>query len=238
MFNWCELGSTFFDTFVLSRFKINILMFSWYSATSARWSSAGWLLDLLQVDLLASGASLVWPRSGRPRATKSSRADEGLFWKSSWLLLDGYSLYWRYFAIPPHGYHPHVLPLLGLHDEPLHHHQALNRPNSLPQGEGWGRLILASENPGNKNSNQSLLTLNKQITANDNFIFATLRLHGSRWLSKCIVGLFWGTNLPPCWKFVPQNSPTMHLTTILTQSSAQPQSGQYTCSITAIISVT
>ena len=28
-------------------------------------------LDLLQVDLLASGASLVWPRSGRPRATKS-----------------------------------------------------------------------------------------------------------------------------------------------------------------------
>ena len=29
------------------------------------------ILDLLQVDLLASGASLVWPRSGRPRATKS-----------------------------------------------------------------------------------------------------------------------------------------------------------------------
>ena len=28
-------------------------------------------LDLLQVDLLASGASLVLPRSGRPRATKS-----------------------------------------------------------------------------------------------------------------------------------------------------------------------
>ena len=28
-------------------------------------------LDLLQVDLLASGASIVWPRSGRPRATKS-----------------------------------------------------------------------------------------------------------------------------------------------------------------------
>ena len=157
----------------------------------------------------------------------------------SWLIvLDGYSLYWRNFAIPPHGYHPHVLPLLGLHDEPLHHHQALNRPNSLPQGEGWGSLILASENPGNKNSTQSLLTLNKQITSNDNFIFATLKLHGSRLLSKCIVGLFWGSNLPPCWKLVPQNSPTMHLTTILTQSSAQPQSGQHTCSITAIISVT
>ena len=29
------------------------------------------IIDLLQVDLLASGASLVWPRSGRPRATKS-----------------------------------------------------------------------------------------------------------------------------------------------------------------------
>lgn len=123
----------------------------------------------------------------------------------SWLIvLDEYSLYWRNFAIPPHGYHPHVLPLLGLHDEPLHHYQGMNRPNSLPQGEGWGSLILASENPGNKNSTQSLLTLNKQITSNDNFIFATLKLQGSRWLPKCIVGLFWGSNLPPCWKFVQQ----------------------------------
>ena len=33
---------------------------------------------------------------------------------------------------------------------------------------------------------------------------------GSRWLSKCIVGLFCGTNLPPCWKCVHQNSLTMH----------------------------
>ena len=32
-------------------------------------------LGLLQVDLLASGASLVWPRSGRPRATKSREVD-------------------------------------------------------------------------------------------------------------------------------------------------------------------
>ena len=30
------------------------------------------------------------------------------------------------------------------------------------------------------------------------------------WLWKCIVGLFWGTNLPPCWKCFPQNRPTMH----------------------------
>ena len=42
-------------------------------------------LDLLQVDFLASGASLFWPRSGRPRATKSRevprhmKSDEGLF---------------------------------------------------------------------------------------------------------------------------------------------------------------
>ena len=50
---------------------------------------------------------------------------------------------------------------------------------------------------------------------------------GSRWLSKCIVGLLWGTNLPPCWKFVPQSSHTMHFETISTQSPAQPQSGQY-----------
>ena len=35
-------------------------------------------LGLLQVDLLVSGASLVWPRSGRPRATKSLEV-EGLF---------------------------------------------------------------------------------------------------------------------------------------------------------------
>ena len=44
-------------------------------------------LDLLQVVLLASGASFVWPRSGRPRATKSRevprhmKSDEGLFLK-------------------------------------------------------------------------------------------------------------------------------------------------------------
>ena len=33
--------------------------------------SSPFLLDLLQVDLLASGASLFWPRSDLPRATKS-----------------------------------------------------------------------------------------------------------------------------------------------------------------------
>ena len=33
------------------------------------------LLDLLQVDLLASGASLVWPRTGQPQATKSREVD-------------------------------------------------------------------------------------------------------------------------------------------------------------------
>ena len=32
-------------------------------------------VDLLQVDLLASGASIVWPRSGRPRATKLREVD-------------------------------------------------------------------------------------------------------------------------------------------------------------------
>ena len=50
------------------------------------------IIDLLQVDLLASGASLFWPRSGRPRATKSRevvlrprhmKSDEGLYWKST-----------------------------------------------------------------------------------------------------------------------------------------------------------
>ena len=33
------------------------------------------MVDLLQVDLLASGASLFWPRSGRPRAMKSREVD-------------------------------------------------------------------------------------------------------------------------------------------------------------------
>ena len=32
-------------------------------------------IDLLQVNLLVSGVSLVWPRSGRPRATKSREVD-------------------------------------------------------------------------------------------------------------------------------------------------------------------
>ena len=49
---------------------------------------------------------------------------------------------------------------------------------------------------------------------------------GSRRLSKCIVGLFWGTNLTPRWKCVPQNGPTMHVTTISTRSPAQPQNGE------------
>ena len=49
---------------------------------------------------------------------------------------------------------------------------------------------------------------------------------GSRRLSKCIVGLFWGTISTPQWKCVPQNGPTMHLTTISTWSPAQPQSGE------------
>ena len=57
--------------------------------------------------------------------------------------------------------------------------------------------------------------------------FEVARGNGSRWLSECIVGLFWGTNLPPCWKCVPQNSPTLHLTTISTRSPAQPQSGEF-----------
>ena len=35
--------------------------------------------DLLQVDLLASGAGLFWPQSSRPRATKSREVSlEGL----------------------------------------------------------------------------------------------------------------------------------------------------------------
>ena len=46
--------------------------------------------------------------------------------------------------------------------------------------------------------------------------FKVARKTGSRWLSKCIVGLFWGTNLPPCWKCVPKTVPQCILTTIST----------------------
>ena len=47
-------------------------------------NAAGSCLDLPKVDLLASGASLLWPRSGRPRAAKSRevprhiKSDDGL----------------------------------------------------------------------------------------------------------------------------------------------------------------
>ena len=60
-------------------------LFSWGEDPKGQWklrienldqnySTAG-ELDLLQVDLLASGASLFWPRSGRPRATTSQEVD-------------------------------------------------------------------------------------------------------------------------------------------------------------------
>ena len=40
--------------------------------------------------------------------------------------------------------------------------------------------------------------------------FEVARETGTRCLSKCIVGLFWGTHFQHGGKFVPQNSPTMH----------------------------
>ena len=47
---------------------LNLLLFSVLVAFAV-------VVDLLQVDLLESGASLVWTRSGRPRATKSREVD-------------------------------------------------------------------------------------------------------------------------------------------------------------------
>ena len=56
---------------------------AWWTLLTAR-------VDLPQVDLLASGASLFWLESGQPRATKSRevaprhmKSGEGLFWKST-----------------------------------------------------------------------------------------------------------------------------------------------------------
>ena len=58
------------------------------SFSGERFSAVYISLDLLQVDLSASVASLFWPRSGRPRATKSRevRTNEirrRTFWKSN-----------------------------------------------------------------------------------------------------------------------------------------------------------
>ena len=50
---------------------------------------------------------------------------------------------------------------------------------------------------------------------------------GSRWLSRCIVGLFWAANLPPCWNASSKTVPQCTLTTISSQSPTQPQSGEW-----------
>jgi len=47
----------------------------WNSEAHRGFFCFGERIDLLQVDLLASGACLVWPRSGRPWATKSRVVD-------------------------------------------------------------------------------------------------------------------------------------------------------------------
>ena len=57
--------------------------------------------------------------------------------------------------------------------------------------------------------------------------FEVARETGSRWLSKCIVGLFWGTHFQHGSNFAPKTVPQCTLTTISTQSPAQPQSGEY-----------
>ena len=43
---------------------------------------------------------------------------------------------------------------------------------------------------------------------------------------KVHCGTVLGTNLPPCWKCVLKNSPTIYLTTMSPRSPAQPQSGE------------
>ena len=40
--------------------------------------------------------------------------------------------------------------------------------------------------------------------------FEVSRETGSRWVFKCIVGLFWATYFQHGGKFIPQNSPTIH----------------------------
>ena len=55
--------------------------------------------------------------------------------------------------------------------------------------------------------------------------FEVARETGSRWLSKYIVGLFWGTYFQHGGKFVPQL--TVPQCTISIRSPAQPQSGEW-----------
>ena len=51
--------------------------------------------------------------------------------------------------------------------------------------------------------------------------FEVVQESRSTWLSKCIIGLFWGMHFQHGGKF-----PQCTLTTILTRSLAQPQSGE------------
>ena len=52
---------------------------------------------------------------------------------------------------------------------------------------------------------------------NDSFQFCAIAIHSPLWgwagdrieMVHCGT-VSWGTNLPPCWKYVPQNSPTIH----------------------------
>ena len=219
------IGEYFFDTFVLSRFKINILMFSWYSATSVRWSSAGCLLDLLQVALLASGASLVGreaanrERRSRPAPTKDffeSLAD-CIRWVQSFNT-EGTLLYLLMDIIPMFC---HCLAFMMNHFTTIKHWIAQIHCHRGRAGGAWSKPLKTLVIRIQLSLYQRLINKLHQTTTSYSPLWSC-----TRWLSKCIVGLFWGSNLPPCWKFVPQNSPTMHLTTILTQSSAQPQSGQ------------
>ena len=50
---------------------------------------------------------------------------------------------------------------------------------------------------------------------------------GLRWLSKCIVRLFWAANLRPCWNASSKTVPQCTLTNISSRSPAQPQSGEW-----------
>ena len=60
------------------------------------------------------------------------------------------------------------------------------------------------------------------------YLIATLRLRGRPVMDGCESALwdfFNGTNLPPCYIYVPQKSSTMHFDNISTRHPAQPQSG-------------
>ena len=94
--------------------------------------------------------------------------------------------------------------------------KAISMSPVFPSKRDWARY----SDPGTESPNR--VNWSERIRH-----FEVARETGSTWLSKCIVGLFWGTHFQHGGNFAPKTVPQYTLTTILTRSPAQPQSSEY-----------